>query len=269
MPTRLPLILPALTPFHSDDAGTLYTSETARYTRTFGYSYPEIVDWNVNSSQLSSNVRAKFNALYNPTGGITKRSSPNKRAKAAVQFPNAADYQWFVNVRVDKCVAPSEVSQHSDCLELTFLIRSALPSSFFIHFFVGPIPSSPETWSFAPTIAASHSVLAPSSTLPQSSPAASYGQVSLTHALLSSSTLSSLDPDDVVLYLKEQLDWRIQAFDDSVIDVEKVESLKVYVVGQEVRQTAGDENFPIYGPLVPYRDITREKTGGLKDGDPL
>lgn len=104
MSSKLLLIPSALTPFHSDDAGTLYTSETARYTRTFGYTYPEIIDWNVNSSQLSSNVRTKLNALYNPTGEATKRSSPMKRAKAAAQYPNAANHQWFVNIRVDKYV---------------------------------------------------------------------------------------------------------------------------------------------------------------------
>ena len=99
--TNTLLIGPALTPFHSDDDGTLYTSETARSTRTFGYTYPEIIDWNVNSSQLALNVRTQLNALYNPIGNLT-RSPLKKRGKVAAKYPNSADHQWFVNIRVDK-----------------------------------------------------------------------------------------------------------------------------------------------------------------------
>ena len=86
----------ALTPFHAGDGKTMYTSATAQSTRPFGYSYPEVVDWGVSVNQLSSNVRANVNALYNPTGSISTRS------KANTLTPNAANHQWFVNIRVDK-----------------------------------------------------------------------------------------------------------------------------------------------------------------------
>lgn len=91
----------ALTPFHSDDAGTLYTSASVRSTRSFGYSYPEIVDWGVSATQLTLDVQAKFNALYNPTGSIQARSRSSKRGIPAATS-NAADLQWVVNIRIDK-----------------------------------------------------------------------------------------------------------------------------------------------------------------------
>lgn len=70
--------------------------------------------------------------------------------------------------------------------------------------------------------------------------------------------------------LTERLQWRLQAFDDSTVDVSLVESLKLYVVGQEVRQNTGEGNrFPTYGPLVAYREVTKGKAGGLGDYDPL
>lgn len=100
----------ALTPFHSDDSGTLYTSETARFTSSFGYTYPEVVDWGVDSTQLSSNVRAKLNQLYNPTGSSSKRSLKEKRrGNTALLSPNGADHQWFVNIRVDKWALLSKI----------------------------------------------------------------------------------------------------------------------------------------------------------------
>lgn len=99
----------ALTPFHSDHTGTLYNSQTARYTSTFGYTYPEIIDWNVTPTQLSSNVRRSLNALLNPTGTINTENSGSqqlqKREKQTIStsayYANAADHQYFINIRVD------------------------------------------------------------------------------------------------------------------------------------------------------------------------
>ncbi len=68
--------------------------------------------------------------------------------------------------------------------------------------------------------------------------------------------------------LKNQLRWRIQKFDDSVIENEEVESLRLYVVGQRVTQ-GGPDQFPTYGPLLSYREVTKGKAGGLGQGDPL
>lgn len=89
----------ALTPFHSDNSGTLYTSASARSIRSFGYSYPEIQDWGVSASQLSANVRQAVNALYNYDGRISKRDSNSGNAVSAA-IP--MDYQWFVNIQVDR-----------------------------------------------------------------------------------------------------------------------------------------------------------------------
>lgn len=106
---------PALTPFHSDGYGTLYTSATARSTRPFGYTYPEVVDWGVNATQLASNVRTALNSLYNPTGSISTRSIPHKHYKrydhstglhhppnATTSRSSTREYQYFVNIQVDR-----------------------------------------------------------------------------------------------------------------------------------------------------------------------
>jgi tyrosinase len=92
----------ALTPFRADDSGTFYTAATARSTRPFGYSYPEIEDWGVSESQLTSEVRRRVNALYNPTGSIAARSTTLKRSNITDVTSNGADHQWLVNIRVDR-----------------------------------------------------------------------------------------------------------------------------------------------------------------------
>lgn len=99
----------------------------------------------------------------------------------------------------------------------------------------------------------------------------SYGQIPLTSALLASSSVSDLKPDCVIPILKDQLHWRIQAFDNHPIDAKSLTSLKLYVAGQEVHQWDGQtqDKLPLYGPLVAYREITRGKAGALPDEDPL
>ena len=76
--------------------------------------------------------------------------------------------------------------------------------------------------------------------------------------------------------LTEQLSWRIQTFDDEVLDNEDFgDKVRLYVVGQEVRcpkEREGDnrtDEFPSYGPLVAYRNVTTGKSGGLRVGDSL
>ncbi|KAL9136330.1 MAG: hypothetical protein Q9175_002475, partial [Cornicularia normoerica] len=90
----------SLTPFHSDSVGTLYASATARSTPPFGYTYPEVADWGVNATQLSSNTRAALNTLYNPSGTISTRSLINKRDNHSAPYTNATHYEYYVNLRV-------------------------------------------------------------------------------------------------------------------------------------------------------------------------
>lgn len=150
------------------------------------------------------------------------------------------------------------------------LDRCSLPSSFYIHFFLGDVPAASETWAFAPTLIASHVVLAPLGFNPANQ-TLSYGQIPLTSALLASSSVSDLKPDSVIPILKDQLHWRAQAFDNRPIDAAGLTSLKLYVAGQEVSQWDGrhSDKLPVYGRLIAYREITRGKAGGLRDEDPL
>ncbi|PVH82540.1 Di-copper centre-containing protein [Cadophora sp. DSE1049] len=58
-----------LTPFTMVDGETPYTSTSARYTSTFGYSYPEVPDWLPwTPAELAANVSTQVKALYNPGG---------------------------------------------------------------------------------------------------------------------------------------------------------------------------------------------------------
>ena len=151
--------------------------------------------------------------------------------------------------------------------------RNALPSGYFIHFFLGTPPTSPSTWSFASTLIASHTVLTtPTISNLTNQTQTLFGQIPLTHALaalVASGIISDLTPASVRPLLTSQLSWRIQKFDDSAVHVSAVSGLKIYVVGQEVQQSASASEFPSYGQLVAYTGVTAGKIGGLGEGEEL
>jgi tyrosinase len=97
-----------LTPFKADSNGNLWTSRMVRSTRTFGYTYPELVDWNVSSAQLRSNVRTTINRLYNPTptGQKVRRDTTVDAnvhgALAMAKAANSGNAEWVINVEADK-----------------------------------------------------------------------------------------------------------------------------------------------------------------------
>lgn len=146
--------------------------------------------------------------------------------------------------------------------------RSDSSSPFFVHLYLGPAPADPTTWSFAPNLIASHSVVDSSllSTADTGLPTTLYGQIPLNHALLAAGD-SDLASSKVVPLLTSQLNWRLQTTDDAPLDISKVPSLKIHVVGQEVKPRVSEDEFPEYGHLAVYREVTKGKAGGLQDGD--
>ncbi|MCJ1291384.1 hypothetical protein MMC34_002927 [Xylographa carneopallida] len=231
-----------LTPFHASSNSTLYTSTTVRSTRTFGYAYPEVQDWNVSATQLAANVRAIVNNLYNPaTGSTSKRSSPAGGIEKRAANTNAAEYQWAINIAADV---------------------AHLPAPLFLHFFLAAPPASPQAWSSAPNLIASLPLLsspspppnqppntAPSPPLTPPSPhPLTHGQLPLTHALLRlpAPALRDLSPPSVLPLLETALQWRAQRFDGTVV-VDGEWAVNVRVVGRRVAPRGALERFPAYG----------------------
>jgi tyrosinase len=86
-----------LAPFTTGDGQTPYTSVTSRYTKYFGYSYPDVQDWRFpNPKALSAHVKRRVNQLYNPRGHL--RKWPDKRTSMHVKRDSTRE--WSVSVSV-------------------------------------------------------------------------------------------------------------------------------------------------------------------------
>ncbi|MCJ1407940.1 hypothetical protein MMC19_002011 [Ptychographa xylographoides] len=233
-----------LTPFSSNVNGTLYTSNTVRHTKSFGYTYPEVVDWGVNATQLSANVRRTINALYDYSDDVTSRSESGvtlaKRSRRSVSI-KTADREWAINVRTD---------------------TTRLTTALFIHFYLSLPPPDPAAWSSSPTLVASLPIFlrtlphVPPSISPHTSASAhpdyTRGTIPLTHALLPRTT--DLSPTNVIPFLHHHLQWRARRFDDSVVDAAELVAtgaVVVQVVSRVVERSrkarSGGDDFPSYG----------------------
>lgn len=95
------------------------------------------------------------------------------------------------------------------------------------------------------------------------------GTVPLTSALLqdiAAHRLSSLEPAEVVPYLRANLKWKVTLFNGDEQPLDEVPGLKVSVVSTKVK--IGEDGIPIYsGEYVTHSEITDGMTAGLQNGE--
>lgn len=192
----------ALYPFHSKDDGTYWTSKSARDTKNFFYTYPELQD-NPDEAKLKETI----NSLYGQStiGHRTKRSDIADTTDSVEQLfqpaqidPDAAArnekrFEYTANIKIDKC---------------------ALDGSGSIYLFLGDFNDEPAAWRTDSHLAgAAPLFVMDSSAMPDAGASKDiYAAVSLTRELerrVGSGELGCMDPSDVVPYLTESLAWRI------------------------------------------------------------
>jgi len=160
----------------------MYTSDTARYLKNWGYTYPEICDWNQTKEQLTATVIAKVNALYNPSGAYSRRKRHPRDMSSTTQI------EWFVNIQVAK---------------------SEMGNSSVVFVFLEEPPADTSTWKGASNLAGSLFVSVPSNYSMGDNKYYTYGEVPLKEAL-SKAPLPDYSEATVAAYLQEHLEWRIQ-----------------------------------------------------------
>ena len=256
-----------LYPFHSDNGTMFYTSDMARSTRRFGYTYPEIVDWASNGTDLAATVRSRVNALYNPYAGstttkrkiklISSRAANIGQAFGGVTFElakelgvNNLDVQWTINVQI---------------------MKFAHPTTFVIDFFIGDPPPNPDTWSTAPNLIGSHAQFIAGNTAmiqPDVDPdGLIHGEVSMTHTIaagVARGFLVDMTPSSVVPLLAQHLNWRARADDYCEIDVSTLAGLSIAVGSRRVQQSNSIYEFPLYSDTEYHVEATQGKAGGAR-----
>ena len=247
-----------LPPFHIKADGSRFTSNTARYTKTFGYTYPEIQDWGKTAAQLTKDVKAKIRSLYDPNGALGRRRRNTEPSQlpdgetppldVAQVIQNGVYRQWQINIRANKF---------------------ELDSSYTIYTFFGEPCADSRNWATSENFAGSFPVLRTQGN-PSGAPMTVYGVLPITRKLIDvidTDKTHNLLPQTVEPYLQKKLTWRVATVTGEPVDLKKLPSLKIYVVDQVVTPPQTSTDFPIYGEVTPYRNITEGKLGGLLKSD--
>jgi len=205
-----------LAPFHKDANGNMFDSDDVRDTKTFGYAYREVIDWNVTKEELSKNVITAVNQIYNPngSGGVTSKRSHGKRFvdnKAAT----AANNQYVLNIVVDK-------SKTNGSMTMNFDINNHTVGSY-------------------PVLAGTNKQM------DMSSHPNVAGQLALTHALLSIGCNLD-DRNSTLSTIAKGMSWTAKTPDGTILQPSDLQdgAVSIQVATRQVTQTSPENEFPQY-----------------------
>ncbi|KAI9835969.1 MAG: hypothetical protein M1837_003559 [Sclerophora amabilis] len=292
----------ALTPFHTDAQGNFWTSATSRSPKSFGYTYPELVDWDTTPQRFQANVRAAVNNLYGASVPSSPRDRPRFRGATPAAAQNVASAAPAISVggfdgtddqsqvRIVETAQEEPVhnalgkvvrdGKYREYIANIRVKKYALEGSFFVHIFLGDFDPEPFSWSFEPKLVGTHCIFVNDINetncgrckKDQDRDLHITGIIPLTTALLDdvdAGRLESLEPEDVAAYLKTNLHWRVTKLDDSPVDRDHVPELKISVISSPVRKATEDEDFPQWGDYTIHDDVTTGRPAGFNSGEQI
>ncbi|OCK82998.1 Di-copper centre-containing protein [Lepidopterella palustris CBS 459.81] len=257
-----------LFPFHLNDQGDFWTSNSVRSTATFGYTYPELQNGNDTAA-----LKVAINILYG-TG-----SSPQKRGYHLSNTPDNEPVSRAVVAASSRSESHAIAGAPSYSSERQYITnikvrRFGLGGSYSIFVFIGEEPTSePSQWSSDPSFVGISGVFAAATNDPLKTSIESNGVVPLTAALearLASGKLKSMKEDAVGAYLRDNLHWKIRSMDSTEILIDQVQGLEVSVLWSEVIPATSLSSFPqMVGGYHVLFDATSGRQGGIQYGDQL
>ncbi|KAI1490662.1 hypothetical protein F5X96DRAFT_522342 [Biscogniauxia mediterranea] len=256
-----------LTPFFANGT-SFWTSNTVRDHEVFGYTYPEVA--NKSRAEVIDSINSLY-TRYSPATMLTERkmkllkggrdhadekmdqtSSQSRSHKSnalawnhltSAHLPMNAVFrgnsyrEWIANIRVN---------------------RQALNTSFSIYLFIGTVPSDPTSWPFSDNLVGSLGVLANNGPQVNMQHGKITGTIPLTSALMSlisARNVPSLDPDDIVPFLKSQLQLRIALRDSVVVDSSAVDGLWVNIVSSAVTAPRAKHVLAQWGEIESHFEL--------------
>ncbi|KAG8914280.1 hypothetical protein FRC01_004141 [Tulasnella sp. 417] len=151
-------------------------------------------------------------------------------------------------------------------------IQSELGTNFSVFVFLGPIPKPPTDLITSPNYVgsfdtyyddASYSFAERRSQGGSSSGVLVQGFVNLSRALVKQGGFQTLEPENVVPYLKNNLNWCVEKSSGDRADLHDLPSLEVMVLEVPLTLKPGDR-IPQRGSPKEHADITHGKQGGAK-----
>ncbi|KAM0718253.1 hypothetical protein Q7P37_006585 [Cladosporium fusiforme] len=245
-----------LDPFHRNAKGDKWTSNSARSTRAFGYTYPELLN---NASAAS--VKTAINKLYGSNTG--NDSLLSKR--------------FFDFGEPEEILSPRDTAPRGPPLKRREYIANIVSDkfscngSYAVYIFLGTFDSSdPSCWPTQPNLVGTHAVFA---TVPQEAADDGHkakraalsgiqvtGTMPLTSALLEKAKqgeMRSMNPQHVEEYMANNLQYRVARFGGTEIPISEVPNLAVSVIGADVTPATREDQFPRWANFQSLQRVTK------------
>ncbi|KAJ9500525.1 hypothetical protein H2202_003741 [Exophiala xenobiotica] len=254
----------ALAPFHADEGSTMFTADGVRSIKTFGYSYPELPDWELSQPELAANIRNLVNAQYSPRSNATIG-----RLRRSIEQRSANLADSFGHVDLDMTLSMN-VNDLETQWSITVLVeRFAFETSYCIDFFMGGPPSNVSSWPTAKNLIGTYAQFGPanvSTVHPDGAPDGLVSsEISMTHVLAAGElrgVLKDLSPESVVPLLQEALYWRARTAMGEEVPINALSGLSISVYSRSLTPRSADDQFPIYGPVQWQGSAIEGKPGG-------
>ncbi|KAF8271967.1 tyrosinase [Lactarius quietus] len=278
----------SLTPFWRSQTDFWVSSEITT-TQTFQYSYPEFNNLSSDPAAIRDAIGNYINQQYgrsfvapapvaltsgtSTTAPVTSGSSATAPV-APAPASTAAGYIYPYASRSDGTYTAAKADPRQGATEVrqdwTIRIRFKkfeLGQSCTVLIFLGKVPRDVSRWRTSPTFVGAHvsfvnSVTDQCANCRDQAEMVAEGFVHVNNAIAKSGC-PSFEPDVVIPYLRENLDWRVQATDRTAVELDRFPSLEVTVVAVPLTHAPG-AIFPIAGHPQYHHHITHGRPGGSR-----
>ena len=247
-----------LAPFRRSN-GAYYTSRdfsSAESIWSFGYAYREVpTRFRGNPSGMRAFTSSEINRLYGPGSTGVKRATGFKRREWICHMTydiGELEDSSMVKVYFDK--PPSNGTYPSPSGTAMPPKSTNTPNGNSTY--EGPISAD------AYYVGSTASLKDPKHTMHM----ATAGAVYLSDSLLEAGC-KSLDPEDVVPFLKERLRWMVYIGGETEVPLTYLPSLKVGISSAEVEYSEDETKLPVYGEFLTHYDVTEKKECGFTHSD--
>ncbi|OAR03172.1 hypothetical protein LLEC1_07414 [Akanthomyces lecanii] len=245
-----------LYPFAASDNGDMWTSDMARSTESFGYTY---ADTDAQAGDLRASLIRKINQWYGGHSPANMKVS-RVRHRAPDSMPHANGSAAIFNVAPGaKAPAISKVVENNQYTEWTARIIvnvEALDGVLGIHLFMGEPPANAADWETAAHLVGTAAIPGMGSSTGSAARVSSV--IPLTSSLMklvAAGQVPSLDPESVVPFLKRNL--RFSALDrhNNMANETMMSGLQIGIDSASVRMPASAEELPQWGTTVTRIDL--------------
>ncbi|RAL63485.1 hypothetical protein DID88_003905 [Monilinia fructigena] len=230
-------------------SSTFFTSNTCRSMAQFGYSYPEITDWNMTAAQMQSYVTGRVNALYNADG------SDSKIKKRKIHSRESSSDHQYEGANINKILREWTVALSVSKLDLQ-------GQRFIVRIFLGKIPEDPKEWGRCEDLVGSLVILPPPGASDKGAVGAlAYDEIVVLREPVVDGSYKENDEhgdrEGTEEFLNANLKWRVQLvkLDNTPLPSNSLPTLKIDV-GDEILTIPYDiTEKPVYGTKNLHPDI--------------